>query len=225
VAGDGLGDTSTYALGASVGTPALAGTGIVGRTLSLTHASVQGPSVWFYDDWFRCDSPDTTCAPDPISRSTSSYTLAADDFGKYIDVRESFGFGFDEEGYLANQSLVSNIVGPIANPTPPPPPPPRPGRVTLTGSVSATRAGLITFSLRCAGGRCSGKLKLTYASKTIGSATYAIAAGQTAKIKVRLSSTGVSQLKKHKWRLAVKLVITPTRGTASTLTIELVAKH
>jgi hypothetical protein len=225
VAGDGLGNATTYAIPPAPTTPTLTGTGTVGQTLTLTHASVQNPPVWYDDQWFRCDNPDTTCANDPISTSTSGYTLVAADAGEYIDARETVGFGFDEEGFLAGDHLVSNIVGPITTASgPPPPPPPTPGRIKFTGSVSTSKAGVVTISLSCTGGRCTGTVKLT-SGKTIGSAGYTLAAGQTVKITVKLTSAGKKLLKKHKGRLSVKLVITPSNGAPTTITIKLKAKH
>jgi hypothetical protein len=103
----------TYAIPPNPTKPTLIGSPTVGQTLKLTHATVQNPPVWHYDDWFRCDNPGVTCTIHPISRSTSSYTLVAAAAGEYIDARESFGFGFDIEGFIAGDRLVSNIVGPI----------------------------------------------------------------------------------------------------------------
>jgi Divergent InlB B-repeat domain len=114
VVGDTEGDASTYAIPPNPTRPTLTGSPTVGQTLALTHATVQNPPVWYHDDWFRCANPGVTCTIDPISTSTSSYTLVAADAGAYIDARESVGFGFDIEGFLAGDQLVSNIVGPIS---------------------------------------------------------------------------------------------------------------
>jgi hypothetical protein len=46
--------------------------------------------------------------------SPASYTLAAADAGKYIDVSETVGFGFGQQG-----DLVSSSIGPIAGGGPP----------------------------------------------------------------------------------------------------------
>ncbi len=253
VVGDGVGDASTYAIPPNPTKPTLTGSATVGQTLTLTNGTVQNPSVWYYDDWFRCDNPGVTCTIDPISTSTRSYTLAAADAGTYIDARESFGFGFDVEGFLAGDQLVSNIVGPITTPgggdggggggtgggdgtgggggggtgggdgggtggggggtggggT-------KSGTATLTRSVSTTRAGVVTISLHCTGGACKGTAKLSKG----GSAGYSIAAGQTTKIKLKLTAAAKKQLKK-KHRLTVKLVIAPAGRTAATVTIKL----
>jgi hypothetical protein len=259
VAGDGEGNATTYAVPPSPGTPTLTGTPTVGQTLTLTHASVQSPSVWYIDNWRRCETPETACSLEPISTSTSSDTLVADDANQYIDALESFGFGFDEEG-----PIVSNIVGPIsggttgteggsgtgseggtgagtgtgggtttttsgggetkvitsggsgANGT-------AVGKAKLSGAGSTTSAGVVTISLTCAGGLCTGSVKLTN-GKTIGSATFSIVAGHTGKIKIKLTAAGKKQLKKHKGGLSVKVLIQPTHGKASSATLKLKLK-
>jgi hypothetical protein len=109
VAGDGLGDATTYALPPNAGKPALAGSPTVGSTLGLTHAANDAPQAWYYDAWRRCDSPHSACTLHPISTSPDSYTLQQNDRGEFIDVLELVGFGFDEEG-----QFQSNAIGPIA---------------------------------------------------------------------------------------------------------------
>jgi hypothetical protein len=226
VAGDGLGDATTYTVPLGLGTPSIAGTGTVGQTLALTHAAVAVPGAWYSDAWFRCDNPDATCTIDPISTSTTGYTLVADDAGEYIDARETVGFGFDEEGFLAGDHLVSNIVGPIGDGsgngngnggTP------QAGTAKRTGSVSALPRGVVTISLACAGGACKGTAALVSKTK-IGSANYSIADGKTGKITIRLNTAGKKLLKKHHGQLKVKLVITPTGGKPVTTTITLRVK-
>jgi hypothetical protein len=216
VAGDGLGDATTYSVPPLPGKPRLTGTATVGHTLTLTHATVQIPNVWYYDDWRRCDNPDATCTLDPISTSAHSYALGRADAGKYIDVRETIGFGFDEES-----QILSNIVGPISGGVPPPI---KPGTATFAGG-GATRKGVVTISLRCAGGPCRGKTKLTFRGQPIGSASYSISAGQTAKVKIPLNAAGKTQLRKHHGHLKATLVITPVKGTVKKVAITLTVKH
>jgi hypothetical protein len=102
---DNIGNATTYAVPPS-GVPAISGTANVGETLTLTHAPVGQPSVWFADDWRRCDGPGTGCNA-TVSTSSSSYTVASAVAGKYVQVRETVGFGFDQE------VLQSNNVGPV----------------------------------------------------------------------------------------------------------------
>jgi hypothetical protein len=209
VAGDGVGDATTYAVPPALGKPSLSGTPMVGHALTLTHASSQTQPVFYADDWRRCANPDSSCSLSPISRSSTGYTLTTADVGKYIDVREIVGFGFDEEG-----PILSNIVGPIAA---------KPGTVKLAGSVTATRTGVVTIPLHCTGGPCKGTVKLTYKGTAIGSASYSIAAGLTAKVKITLNATGKNQFKQHGWQLPVKLIITPKTGASTTVSITLKA--
>jgi Ca2+-binding RTX toxin-like protein len=107
VAVDGTGNATTYAV--PPGVPALAGTASVGQTLTLSHAPAAQPSVWYADDWRRCDGAGASCGASSISTSSSSYTLADADAGKSVEVLETVGFGFDQEG-----PLVSNSIGPVA---------------------------------------------------------------------------------------------------------------
>jgi hypothetical protein len=103
---DGTGNATTYAV--PPGVPTLAGTARVGETLTLSHAPAAQPSVWYADDWRRCDVAGSSCGGGSISTSPSSYNLTAADAGKFVEVLETVGFGFDQEGPLA-----SNSVGPV----------------------------------------------------------------------------------------------------------------
>lgn len=235
VAGDGIGDATTYAPPPAAGLPALAGTPTVGQTLTLAHAASAESQAWYYDDWRRCDNPDAGCTFDPISTSPSAYTLLAGDGNKYLDVREVIGFGFDEEG-----PLLSNIVGPISDgssattggagtgsggtttsTTTPTTPTPATATVKRTGSASTSRSGITTVTLSCSGALCRGKVSLSFGSKKLGSAGFVIVAGHTAKIKIKLNATARKLLRKHKGRLAAKLTITPVgeRATSQKLTL------
>jgi hypothetical protein len=81
VAGDGVGDATTYAVPPAAGKPALTGTPTVGHTLTLTHASVQTPSVWYHDDWRRCQNPDATSTQNPISTSGLRFEVRSSSLG------------------------------------------------------------------------------------------------------------------------------------------------
>jgi hypothetical protein len=210
VAGDGVGDATTYAVPPALGKPALTGTPTVGQTLTLTHATAQTASVWYYDDWRRCANPDATCTLNPISTSTSGYTLTAPDASKYIDAREVIGFGFEEDG-----PITSNIVGPIRGATT------QPGTAKLSGTVTTSSTGIVTIPLRCTGGPCKGAVKLSYQGTSIGAASYSTAAGHTTKAKITLNAAGKAQLHKHHGQLTVKLVIAPARGNPTSQSITL----
>jgi hypothetical protein len=212
VAGDGLGGESTYTIPPALGQPHLTGTPTIGNTLTLTHTTTALPNVWYTDNWRRCDNPAATCTIDPISTSTQSYKLVAADVGKYIDTLETVGFGFDEE-----QDIASNVIGPIKGNTPPPP---KPGTATFAGDH--TKNGVATISLHCSGGPCRGKVKLIYKHKTIGGpVSYSIAAGQTGKVRIKLTTAGRKALKRHHGHLKVTLVIAPSSGRSVSVTITL----
>jgi hypothetical protein len=82
---------------------------------------------------------------------------------------------------------------------------------------------VVTISLRCAGGPCTGTAKLTYKGKSIGSARYSIGAGKTGRVKITLNAAGKKQLKNHNDKLTVKLVIAPASGTPRSTSITLKA--
>jgi hypothetical protein len=78
------------------------------------------------------------------------------------------------------------------------------------------------IALHCSGGPCKGKLKLVYKHKTIGGpVSYTISAGQTAKVRISLTSAGRKAFKKHHGHLKVTLVITPSSGHSLSATITL----
>jgi hypothetical protein len=233
VAGDAGGEVSTYAVPPAPGKPMLSGTPTVGQTLGITHAPVQQPAVWYAEDWRRCDNPDAGCTFDPISSSTSGYTLVAADAGKYIDAREFFGFAFYQDG-----PNLSSIVGPVSDGSggtggtgstgssgstgsttsagdtgtdlgsalghPRPP-----GTARLSGTAKTTASGLVTIVLSCSGGPCKGSVTLAKRG-TIGSARYSIAAGRRASVKIHLTASGKKLLKRGRGKLTVTLVIATT---------------
>jgi IPT/TIG domain-containing protein/FG-GAP repeat protein len=75
----------------------------------------------------------------------------------------------------------------------------------------------VAFRLRVTGtGRCAGKLRLGVIRrlaakrlqlKTIGTARFAIAAGHSALVKVKLNRAGVNMLRRHRWRLSASLLL------------------
>jgi hypothetical protein len=251
VAGDGLGQTTTYGLAITPPTtqPSLAGTPKVGQTLTLTHAVLPNPQAWFSERWWRCEQPGSACVQIPGASGTS-YTLTAADAGAYVNGREGVGVGLDEEG-----PFPSNAIGPVddgsggattgggatsgGGTTTAITGTPRPGAGTttttpgstttapkLTDTVTTTFSGTVTFTLSCpAGATCSGKAAIVASRKTIGAGKYAVAAGKKAKVKVKLTKAGRKLLKHKHNRLAVTLKLTPTGGRATTHRLTLKAKR
>lgn len=116
VAGDGLGQVTTFAVPPQPVPPSIAGPAFVGQTLSLGRGTVQTPGAWYRDTWWRCSDPGSGCGSGPIATSATQYTLAAEDTGSYIEAREIFGFGF-----YSGPAVATNVIGPVCNGTCPTP--------------------------------------------------------------------------------------------------------
>jgi len=100
----------------------------------------------------------------------------------------------------------------------------------MDGSSKLTASkGRVSISLSCKA-TCSGKLTLKTASKvqlgskrsvvTLGSASYKLAAGKTATVKLKLGSKGRSLLRKVT-KVRVKLTASPKSGKAASKTLTL----
>jgi hypothetical protein len=243
VATNGAGDATTYGLSIIPREPpVISGTGAVGQTLSIaTHSLIDNPRAWFFPEWWRCDNPGSTCTQIPDEHG-NSYTLTDDDVGKYVDVLEGTGIGLDEE--VARER--SNNIAVPAHSSPPASTGStsvKPGSPSGTGSgmkpqvtapgltkASTSTQGVVTLPLTCPAGaaRCTGKAGLSYKAdkkrKPAGSQSYSIAAGKTAKVKVKLISAA-RKLLESKHELAVVLTVKPTGGTATTRKLELQLPH
>jgi hypothetical protein len=102
------------------------------------------------------------------------------------------------------------------------------GQALLTGqSLRATKSGVVSVRLRCAGpSRCSGRVRLlarggrsAQAAAALGSARFAIAAGRTKAVRVRLSRRGRAMLRSaHRVRVTVA-VATPGRVVRRAVTL------
>ena len=87
----------------------------------------------------------------------------------------------------------------------------------LSRRVTVLAHGRVVFRLRARGaGRCAGKLRLNLTRriarhklrvKTIGAATFSLAAGSTATVKLKLNATGRMALQAHRGRLAASLLL------------------
>jgi Ca2+-binding RTX toxin-like protein len=108
-------------------------------------------------------------------------------------------------------------------------PPPVSSRPSIRSSKLSVSKGRVSVSLSCAAA-CSGKLTLKTASKvklgskrsvvTLGSASYSVAAGKRATVRVKLSSKG-RQLMRRVSRVRVKLTAKPKAGKAASKTLTL----
>jgi hypothetical protein len=110
--------------------------------------------------------------------------------------------------------------------------PPSPGGAaapSIRSSKLSVRRGRVSISMSCTEA-CSGKLTLKTASKvklgskrsvvTLGSASYSLAAGKKATVKVKLSSKGRSVMRKVT-KVRVKLMASPKSGKATSKTLTL----
>ena len=112
MAGDGVGQVTTFAVPPNPGPASIAGSPLVGETLALTHRTVDTPGAWVSDRWWRCQDPGSRCQLTPISTSSTGYTLVADDTDHYVEARETFGFGF-----YASEEFTTDSIGPVCNGT------------------------------------------------------------------------------------------------------------
>ncbi len=110
----------------------------------------------------------------------------------------------------------------------PPPPPPAEG-TAKAASTATVKSGKASLKLTCSGGPCKGTLKLTAKVKqgkktkslVIGKASFSIAEGATATVKVKLSSPAKSELAKGK---TLKAKTSGAGVTASTVKLKLAKK-
>ena len=139
---------------------------------------------------------------------------------------------------------ATNIAGATADPCEPAPPgadpgaggsggsggaggattPPKPKLTIKGGSVLTLKGGAVAFTFACgAGAACSGKATLTAPqggnqraarTLTIGTAKIKIAAGTSAKIKIKLNKSGKKLLRKKGKKVNARLTVTLTGGGA-----------
>jgi len=117
-------------------------------------------------------------------------------------------------------------TAPSSKPTQPPPPRTAAAAGTATAAATATvSGGKAPLKLTCTGGPCSGSLTLTAKVKqgkktknlTIGKASFSLADGATATVKVKLSGPAKQELAKGK---TVKAKLSGTGVTARTVKLK-----
>lgn len=123
------------------------------------------------------------------------------------------------------------------NTTPPPPPPPPPAAdyagIVIRGGTIKVRKGAATITISCpatAQGSCAGalalKAKLKGKLRRIGGKRVELAAGSSARVKVRLSRAALKQLAKtRKLKATVTAVTHDARGANATSTKKLKLKR
>jgi Ca2+-binding RTX toxin-like protein len=136
------------------------------------------------------DGDDTILArdgvKDTISCGTGNDTVTAD------ELDEVFG---DCETVSRPDPVVEPTPSPAPAPTTAPAATPTPaplalGRVAIaTAKAKVDRKGRVTIRLTCAVARCTGRLTLRRKAKRLGSAAFDIAAGGTARVRVKVGRT------------------------------------
>jgi hypothetical protein len=93
------------------------------------------------------------------------------------------------------------------------------GFAARTAHVDSRGRASLAMSCRATSGSCSGKVTLTAAGKKLGSASFALAAGKTAKVKVRLSNKARKLLgRKHKLKARARADASDAAGHHKTTT-------
>jgi hypothetical protein len=199
--------------------PAISGTPAVGQTLSCLNGSWTGiPAPTFTRVWLR-DGVAIAGA------TASTYVVQATDQGNGLTCKVTAKNSTATVAALSNTLIV---------PVPPPPPPPSPS-VELPVSKLMISGGVAKVPIVCAGSTCGGTIELSeqvtvkhrHGRKTkktlvLGRASYALLAGHSATIAVRLTSAGKSALAKAKHhRLSAKLSASVIGGVTKSTSVVL----
>jgi hypothetical protein len=189
--------------------PVASGTPAVGQTLSCTTGSWTGsPAPTFIYSWLRDGVPIT-------GATASAYVVQTADQGNGLTCKVT---GTNKSGSAA--AISNTLIVPV-----PPPPPPIPV-VNLSGANVVVSGNAARVPIACASATCAGTIELTgrvvvkrrhhrRTVKTIVLARgpYALAAGRSAAIAVRLTSAGKSALAKARHhRLSAKVSVSVIGG-------------
>lgn len=192
--------------------PSVSGTPAVGQTLSCANGSWTGtPAPTFTRTWLR-DGVAIAGA------TASTYVVQEADQGNGLTCKVT---GTNKSGSVA--ALSNTLIVPV------PPPPPLTPAVRLLGGKLVVSANSALVPIACATATCAGAIELTeqvvvrhrHGRKTrrtlvLGRTTYALAAGHSATIAVRLTSTGRRALAKAKHhRLSAKVSVSAIGGATT----------
>jgi hypothetical protein len=193
--------------------PVASGTPAVGQTLSCTTGSWTGsPAPTFTYSWLRDGVPIT-------GATASTYVVQVADQGNGLTCKVT---GTNKSGSAA--AVSNTLIVPV-----PPPPPPTPVINLLGGKVVVVSGNAARVPIACASATCAGTIELTgrvvvkrrhhrRIVKTIVLARgpYALAAGRSATIAVRLTSAGKSALAKAKHhRLSARVSVSVIGGATA----------
>lgn len=205
--------------------PIVSGTPAVGATLTCSNGTWTGsPTPTFTHAWLRNGSPIAGAAG-------SSYVVQSADQGAGLACRVT---ATNKNGSAA---AVSNMLTVPAPATRPPPPAPKPS-VALSSARIVVSRGSARVPLACTKANCVGTIELiqrvvvkqrkgkkTVSKKktvVLAKGTYALAAGKSATIVVRLTAAGRSALREAKGhKLSAKAVVSVTGGVNATKSIVL----
>jgi hypothetical protein len=189
--------------------PVASGIPAVGQTLSCTPGSWTGsPTPSYAYAWLRDGVPIAGAA-------ATTYVVQPADEGNGVTCKVT---ATNRNGSAA--AISNTLVVPV--PTPPPPPAPA---VKIAGARLLAHDGAVRVSLTCARARCTGTAELIeqLAPKrrhhgrargrtlVLGKASYALAAGQSTTILVRLDASGRRALARaahHRLALQVRVAVT-----------------
>jgi hypothetical protein len=192
--------------------PSVSGTPAVGQTLSCANGSWTGtPAPTFTRTWLR-DGVAITGA------TASTYVVQAADQGNGLTCKVT---GTNKSGSAA--AVSNTLIVPV------PAPPPLTPAVRLLGGKLVVSANSALVPIACATATCAGTIELTervvvkhrHGRKTrrtlvLGQTIYALAAGHSATIAVRLTSTGRRALAKAKHhRLSAKVSVSAIGGATA----------
>ena len=199
------------------------------------------PGTWNGNPTYTYTFLDSTDGQVVQQGASTTYAVPAAELGHMIlcEVQASNAGG---TGVGRTPGLVATAAAPAPPPSQPAspetvPPPPPTGHVSLVGTqIATTSGGEATVKLTCTGtGTCRGKLTLTVKTRgrdgkrrskttTIGTASFSIAAGKTATVKLTLNGTGRALLSADHGRLSASLTVaksSPAPSQTHTETVEL----
>ena len=181
--------------------PTVTGTPAVGQTLSCGQGEWGGNPTAYAYAWLRDGAPIAGAAG-------TTYTLTAEDVGHAIACRVT---GTNDLGSTAADSAALQVPKASTPDTPATSTTSAPSTGSPQGAASTTpagkasakrtakvKAGKAAVIVKCTGGPCKGRLKLTMKSKgkkvVVGQASFSLAVGKTATVKVKLSKAAISMV-------------------------------
>jgi hypothetical protein len=198
----------------------------VGATLTCSNGTWTGsPTPTFTHAWLRNGSPIAGAAG-------SSYVVQSADQGTGLTCRVT---ATNKNGSAAAVSNTLTVPAPATRP--PPPPAPKPS-VALSSARIVVSRGSARVPLACTRANCAGTIELVQrvvikqrkGKKTVSKkktvvlakGTYALAAGKSATIVVRLTAAGKSALLEAKGhKLSAKAIVSVAGGVSATKPIVL----